>query len=65
VAVAIADLCLFAYPMDFHKALGFCVNAPSYSKLMSAVKQELSTTTTNVVLDILKENKNNCKLLQQ
>ena len=67
VAEAIADLCLFAsLPIsheNFQEALNFCLNAASYPKLKSAVEQQSSTITdTNVVLDILKENRDNYKL---
>jgi hypothetical protein len=66
VAEAIADLCLFASLSisheNFQEAFDFCLNAPSYPKLRSAVD---TITDTNVVLDILKENRDNYKLSLQ
>jgi len=68
VAQAVADLCLFASLQrtnkDFQKALDFCLKAPSYLKLMSALESQ-SSITTNVVLDILNENRHNYKLSPQ
>jgi hypothetical protein len=63
VAVAIADNCLFASlsssPEDFRKSLDFCLNAPSYPKLMSVMEEEPSVIGDAIaVLDILKENRN-------
>jgi len=59
MAVAIADLCLFAHFsksqafFKFEKALNFCQNAPSYSKLMSIVEnmpiQNHHSSSTNVI----------------
>jgi len=67
LAEAIADICLFTSLSisheDFRKAVDFCLNAVSYPKLKSAVEQQSSITDTNVVLDILKENRDNYKLL--
>ena len=68
VVVAISDLCLFA-PLPtphagFQKAFDFCLNAPSYLKLMSAVENQVSITDVNVdtLLDVLKENRDNFEI---
>jgi len=69
MAVAVADLCLFAPLSQSHQtfwhALDFCLHAASYPKLTSAVEQQSFITDANVVLDILQENRDNYMLSQQ
>ncbi len=61
VAETIADLCLFTSVSisleGFRKASDFCLNAVPYLKPKSAVGS--SIIDANVVLDILKENRDN------
>jgi hypothetical protein len=49
----------------FQKAFEFCITAPSYQKLMSAVENEnpITDTIIDVVLGVFKENRNNYKQL--
>jgi len=69
MVIVVADLSLIASLSRSHEGflegLNFCLNAPSYAKLMSTMEHESSITNANVVLDILKENRDTYKSQQQ